>query len=443
MNKRNKKKNTINCIRKYSKADPIISSPNTCLFINTILSERWKIIDKIGQGSFGLIYVVEDILTKNKPKYAIKVENLHSLNLTYSLVQKEAKILTKMESEDGFPRNIKYFQEYSNNCLVMTLLGDNLNLLMKKCGSFSVKTIIMLGYHILIRLESLHLKGLLHRDIKPENIVTGHNSDYNKIFLIDFGLSKPYLDENGIHIPLLEKKGLIGTARYASINAHNGMELSRRDDLESWIYVLVYLANGKLPWQNIAGESKDLKYSNILKIKESIIEETLCEGLPLELTICLKYIKSLQFEETPNYKFLKRLLTDMLEGKTLPSEIRWDWMDLLEKTKENSTIRIYSEKVLLLDAEKAYNFDKEKLLSSLTNIGENGDKENENLRIPMFSFVSLGTSKMAHFTRCDLEENDFEEREINPFFKKENMKPKFLGKLEEEDISQDKENIIY
>ena len=426
MNKRLKKKKTLTQIKplRLLKSDSIISSPSVCLFINTILSERWKIVDKIGQGSFGLIYVVQDLLCKEKHQnYALKVENLHSLNLSYSLLQKEAKILAKLESETGFPKCIKYFPEYSNNCLVMSLLGENLNSLMKKCGgNFSLKTSLMLGYILLTRIESLHNKGLLHRDIKPENIVIGKDAEYNKIFLIDFGLSKPYLDENGVHINMVEKKGLVGTARYASVNAHKGTELGRRDDIESLIYVIVYLTNGTLPWQNIPGDTRDLKYVNILKVKEDTNTEELCQGLPLEFSILLKYVKSLQFEEAPNYKFMKSLFVTMVENKKFLMDFNWDWCEFYSKNKE----RIMMSENAIIDMEKNTAIEtaiKEKVGLSLTNIENNAEKEN--LRVP-FSIVSLGTSKMAHFTRCDLEDVECEEREIDRFFKKENIKPKFF-----------------
>lgn len=426
MNKRTKKKkNTGKTATKLipTKADPIISSPSSCLFINAVLSERWKIIEKIGEGSFGLIFIVEDLLYKEKPIYAMKVENLHSLNLSYSLLQKEAKILAKLESEAGFPRLIKFFPEYSNNYLIMTLLGQNLNILMKKCnGCFTLNTVLKLGYFFLVRLESLHSKGLLHRDIKPENIVVGANSDYNKVFFIDFGLSKPYLDENGVHIPMVEKKGLVGTARYASINAHKGLELSRRDDIESMIYVLVYLANGVLPWQNIPGDTKDCKYLGILKQKSKTTEESLCQGLPVEFSICLKYVKSLQFEETPNYKFLKGLFTTMMEAKKIELDDEWDWRELYEGNKAVSRNKVTSEQALG-DPEKITTLEtaiKEKMGCSLTNIENN-----------VYLRVSLGTSKLPQFTRCDLDDTDLEEREINRFFMKENIKPKFLLDLED------------
>ena len=417
MQKRSKKKKPLTQIKPPPKSTTS-SSITPCIFINTVLNERWKIIDKLGQGSFGVIYMVEDLLYKDtKPKYAIKIENLSVLHLNYSLLQKESRILIKLESEPGFPKLIKIFPEYCNNCLVMSLLGDNLSLLMKKCqGNFSLRTVLMLGVTMLTRLESLHSKGLLHRDIKPENACIGIGNEYNLIYLIDFGLSKPFLENNGTHIPLIEKKGLVGTARYASINAHMGYELSRRDDLESLMYMLVYLARGTLPWQNLISDSKDAKYGNIFKMKQNIKEEVLCEGLPLEFNISLKYIKTLQFEENPNYKFLKGLFTKMLEEKDVEFEPKYyDWTYLYDK---NTRPPIYSEQTIE-NIETAICQEK-KVVVSLTNL-------NLEANLKVFpSIFSLGTSKMAHFSKCDLEEGDLEEREINRFWKNEVFKPKFL-----------------
>lgn len=116
------------------------------------------------------------------------------------------------------------------------------------------------------RIETFHCKNLIHRDIKPENFVIGYN-DFSTLHLIDFGLSKYYKDTHGKHIPWVEKKGIIGTARYASVNAHLGNEQSRRDDLEGIGYVLVYFAKGKLPWMNIQTDAKQDKYNKIMDYK--------------------------------------------------------------------------------------------------------------------------------------------------------------------------------
>lgn len=160
-------------------------------------------------------------------------------------------------------------------------------------------------------LSKIHAQGIVYRDLKPENICIGLNNP-NKIYLIDFGLAKPFMvkkkDEKGRermeHIPLSEGRNLIGTPRYASLHSHNGLELSRRDDLESLIYVGVFLLRGTLPWCGIQAESRVEKY---IMIKESKIETTpqeLCEGLPVEVAEIAAYTKGLEFAETPDYAMM-------------------------------------------------------------------------------------------------------------------------------------------
>ena len=129
------------------------------------------------------------------------------------------------------------------------------------------------------RIEFIHERGFIHRDIKPENFVIGLNDKSNNLYIIDFGLSKRYKDKNtGQHIPYRENRHLVGTARYASINAHLGIEQSRRDDIESIGYVLVYLAFGRLPWQN--KNEKGKKTNKTLEKKLLTPPEVLCKNLP-------------------------------------------------------------------------------------------------------------------------------------------------------------------
>ena len=160
-------------------------------------------------------------------------------------------------------------------------------------------------------LSKIHAQGIVYRDMKPENICIGQKNP-NKIYLIDFGLAKHFMvkrkDEKGRqrmeHIPQSEGKHLIGTPRYASLHSHNGLEQSRRDDLESLIYVGVFLLRGTLPWCGIQAESRVEKY---IMIKESKIETTpqeLCEGLPDEVADIAAYAKGLEFTETPDYAMM-------------------------------------------------------------------------------------------------------------------------------------------
>lgn len=115
---------------------------------------------------------------------------------------------------------------------------------MRMCGgSYSIKCVCMMSQQIVSRLEFLHNKTFMHRDQKPDNYCIGRGRKRTTMYLIDFGLSKRFI-VGGSHIPYKEKKPMIGTVRYCSINSQNGIEQSRRDDLESLGYILVYLVKG-------------------------------------------------------------------------------------------------------------------------------------------------------------------------------------------------------
>lgn len=163
-------------------------------------------------------------------------------------------------------------QESDYNFLVMELLGPNLSELFTLCNNhFTLKTVLMIGQQILSNLEYIHFKTYVHRDLKPENFLIGTGAKASRIYTIDFGLSKRYRDQNTfLHIPFRDKKPLIGTARYASLNAHMGYEISRRDDLEALCLMLIYfLKDGHLPWQGIQVATKDQKYQQIKEIKQN------------------------------------------------------------------------------------------------------------------------------------------------------------------------------
>ncbi|XP_057797151.1 casein kinase 1-like protein 2 isoform X2 [Salvia miltiorrhiza] len=208
----------------------------------------------------------------------------------------------------------------------MDLLGPSLEDLFTFCSrKLSLKTVLMLADQMLNRLEYVHSKSFLHRDLKPDNFLMGLGRRANQVYAIDFGLAKKYRDSNHQHIPYRENKNLTGTARFASINTHLGIEQSRRDDLESLGYVLMYFLRGSLPWQGLQAGNKKQKYDRISEKKVQTSIESLCRGYPTEFASYFHYCRSLRFEDKPDYSYLKRIFRDLFIREGFQFDYVFDW----------------------------------------------------------------------------------------------------------------------
>ena len=357
--------------KKSLKLDPMIGR----IFFN-----KYTLIKKLGEGSFGSIYSAKS----QKNWYAIKLENK---NRGQNLLENEAYIMSYLHGKRiPIIKSFGYSGDY--NVLVMELMGKSLeeifeNLPIKK---MTVNCVGKLGLQMVEILEYIHNKHIIHRDIKPDNFVMGKGEKSKYLYLLDFGLAKKYRSSTTLkHYPMIKKKNLTGTARYASINALNGLTQSRRDDLEAVGYVLLYFLRGKLPWQGLHVKKKEDRYHKIMEIKMETTPFQLCKGFPKEFEKYVEYTRNLEFEQDPDYDFLKNLFNNILkEDKN--SENGYDW-DIGNKTLNTITTNNTSQKAFFVK-------DKDKFKKEINILDNNNFIDMENL--------------------LDNEINEFEENENKP-----------------------------
>ena len=258
---------------------------------------QWEV--RLGSGSFGDVYRCLDTTTSISIAVKVEKKSGKSVQLLH-----ESEIIKCVSEFPGFPRFVFYHEDADNRYLGMTLLGESLeDLFRRKRSLFTYKFVLKIGLDLIMRLRDLHSVGYISRDVKSENILMSDTGMFN---LIDFGLAKLIIDpQTRKHIPLRVKNTLTGTARYASLNAHRGMELSRRDDLESLGYVLLYLLRGTLPWQGLRTDAvKTDKYQMIFELKRKVDIDFICRDLPDEVCFLILYARALDFTEKPDYAML-------------------------------------------------------------------------------------------------------------------------------------------
>ncbi|KAJ3426696.1 casein kinase 1-like protein [Anaeramoeba flamelloides] len=331
-----------------------------------LVNGKYKIKEKIGYGSFGKIY--HCIRLSDNIVFAVKFET----EKQEGQLEYENKLYCVLKDHVGVPDVYHFGVHNYDHYMIMDLLGPNLESLFNYCDrKFSLKTVLMIADQILCRIQLLHTKCFVYRDIKPENFVIGKKNQKNQIFLIDFGLAKLYRDFwtkkfNNFR----NNRDLVGTVRYSSINTHLGIEQSRRDDLESIGYLLVYFLKGRLPWQGFKVANNRERNQKISDKKVNTPLRVLCEGIPVEFIEYLDYCKNLNFDETPNYTYLKRKFRALFLKKGYVYDYKYDW-----KIKHDKKIELKKRKYSTIN--KSKNNEEECLIVNSNLETTKGKYENE------------------------------------------------------------------
>ena len=326
-NPNNNSKNRNNNTNNHEKPkDPFIVQ-------NKIIFKKYHPIKQIGRGTFSTVYLA---LIINTNKYvAIKAEKKSQNSV--ELLKSEAFLLYSLRGF-GIPEVLSYGKTKYYNILVMPLLGKSLlDMFIIRSSPINMNDICISSMQILDRIEWVHANNIVYRDIKPENFLFG-KSDNDVLYLIDFGLCRKYRSsKTGKHISPKNLGKFTGTSRYASVYAMAGNEQSRRDDIESIGYMIIFFMKKKLPWQGIRGNSYKECYHKLFLMKKHMDLEILCRGLPKEVLEYMKYAKSLKFEQEPNYKYLKNLFQIILnKNKTSFDKYILSWC---KKDDNNNTTR--------------------------------------------------------------------------------------------------------
>lgn len=284
--------------------------------IGELVANCFKVMLRMKTGGFGQAYEAFD--TKANRPVLLKIEKIALSDYL------EMKILKEVKGKQHFP--VLLHSGTVNECafVVTQSLGRHLSEIRHSCPLKPARLSMSAAYRCSIQcleaVEELHNTGWIHRDPKPSNFATGkETADQGTIYILDYGLCRKFVGNNGMVIPARETVGFRGTVRYASLAAHENKELSRRDDLWSLYYLFIELLTGQLPWRKTNDKAA------VAKLKVEYSPETLAKAFPSEVEEIVQHIRRLQYADKPDYRAIRACFTKMLTKNNMKLDDPYDW----------------------------------------------------------------------------------------------------------------------
>lgn len=294
--------------------------------VGQVLEGRYKVLKKISESYLSTVYKISDRLSHKK--LALKLYPKSSPEY-----MTEQEVYSTFSKIPGIPKYIGSGSFSSYNFLILELLGKSLQKLYSK-SKFSLGCALEVSLQVLERLQSIHLLSYVYRNLCPENVLASEKKPL--VYLADLSVCKKYRDPfSKVHCKYSENGGNVRNLKFCSVNANRGIEQTRRDDLESWLYLTLYFIKGTLPWELAA---KNGVVDVALSKKAEFAIETWCEDVPVQFVEILRYVKQMKFNDQPNYQYLIDVLKS-IGGAGVKLGLDWD-----RRFRANMSLQVKKDK---------------------------------------------------------------------------------------------------
>ena len=280
--------------------------------------------EKIGSGKYANVF--KGLNMETGLDLAIKIKKQKYDESDH--ISNEAKIYEIFRGDELSKNYLPEIYFLSKDLIVMEMLGPSLEELFQKCSrKFSLKTVLMLADQMISILEYVHSKNIVHVDVSTNNFLFGLEKRSKTLCLIDFGLAFPFIDKEGKHILFSEDEHLRGTYMFASFFNNYGLEHTRRDDMVSLGYILLYFLSGTLPWEDFIDKNPDSKWleMDVKRLKNRFWRNLRTYDYPEEFMIYMEYNQELLFEAKPDYEYLRKIFNELFIKKGYARDYIYDW----------------------------------------------------------------------------------------------------------------------